>query len=738
MGAIITTPLAVVSADKFPVTPVANGLVPDEALAITCNLQFSPTVQAILIDLSESARKFNVIPIQGAFIDTSGSAIDLRVDNSVTGQSVLAKAGLQGYYNLLCPMPAKLIAVLASAPAAQLNITMILYNTVIESEVWGLTSGPAGATGPQGPPGATGATGSQGPAGPAGVIASVQNQGTAVTPARSVLNFTGAGVTATDDSVNTRTNITIPGTPIATATVLGGVKTGTNVSIAADGTISVPPVTGFQTPWLSSINGAGNSLSNANTVSANNYTYAGTTANPSVEQWSMNGLLRWRWVTTIPEGGSNTGTNLQLQGYADDGSTIIDNPAIWITRSNGFVGIATSSPNTTLDVSGSGRFSGNVTPTSGQGLEISYGAGVGALYSYNRTGAAWQTLSLGGGPILLNGLSPIPGNVGIGTPTPIYQLDIRTPGAVAGIPQIHLANTNTDVGGYLTSGADNQLSLSAGVAYNGTNWMPKSTSANLITMQNGGFVFYGDTGLTVGTSYSPTARVIVQAGGNVGIGTTLPSTHLQIVGLGAVTTSFLDPTANIGNCVYVQDSGGAAGYGGYFMMGASQGSFCAIKGELTGAAGPQGDMVFFIRANSASATMNEAMRIMASGNVGIQLASPTHLLELGADSAAKPTTNTWTISSGAKVKRNVKRLTGGLSIINQLRPTEAQYNGRGGTPDGQRVVSLIAEEVREILPHTVTEDANGNLGFNVHEVIHHLILAVQQLSKKLEKVEAPA
>ena len=135
MVAIITTPLAVVSADKFPVTPVANGLVPDEALAITCNLQFSPTVQAILIDLSESARKFNVIPIQGAFIDTSGSAIDLRVDNSVTGQSVLAKAGLQGYYNLLCPMPAKLIAVLASAPAAQLNITMILYNTVIESEV---------------------------------------------------------------------------------------------------------------------------------------------------------------------------------------------------------------------------------------------------------------------------------------------------------------------------------------------------------------------------------------------------------------------------------------------------------------------------------------------------------------------------------------------------------------------------------------------------------------------------
>ena len=63
--------------------------------------------------------------------------------------------------------------------------------------------GPPGATGPAGP---AGATGPQGPPG-AGTI---QDEGVA-RPQRSIVNFVGAGVTATDDSANSRTVITIPG-----------------------------------------------------------------------------------------------------------------------------------------------------------------------------------------------------------------------------------------------------------------------------------------------------------------------------------------------------------------------------------------------------------------------------------------------------------------------------------------------------------------------------------------------
>lgn len=153
--------------------------------------------------------------------------------------------------------------------------------------------------------------------------------------------------------------------------------------------------------------------------------------------------------------------------------------------------------------------------------------------------------------------------------------------------------------------------------------------------------------------------------------------------------------------------------------------FCA------GGSNAGGNIRFLVQPASGATSL--AMFLNANGLVGIGLVPSSYQLQLSTDSAAKPSTNTWTIASGAAVKQRVKDLEGGLSVINQLRPTEAEYNGQSGTPKGRRVVSVIAEEVRKVLPHTVTEDSEGNLGFNVHEVIFHLILAVQQLSRQLGK-----
>src|SRR5262249_44801101 len=123
--------------------------------------------------------------------------------------------------------------------------------------------------------------------------------------------------------------------------------------------------------------------------------------------------------------------------------------------------------------------------------------------------------------------------------------------------------------------------------------------------------------------------------------------------------------------------------------------------------------------------------------------APAYQLQLSIDSAAKPGSSTWTVPSGAAMKQHVKNLDGGLDIINRLRPTEAEYNGLGGTPEGIRVVSLIAEELAKVLPHAVethrgklrAEDSDDSdlLGVNFHEVLLHLILAVQQLSARLER-----
>jgi hypothetical protein len=67
----------------------------------------------------------------------------------------------------------------------------------------------------------------------------IQDEGTPLTQ-RDNLNFAGTGVTATDDAGNNATLITIPSysLPTATASVLGGIKVGTRLSIDGNGVLS--------------------------------------------------------------------------------------------------------------------------------------------------------------------------------------------------------------------------------------------------------------------------------------------------------------------------------------------------------------------------------------------------------------------------------------------------------------------------------------------------------------------
>lgn len=130
------------------------------------------------------------------------------------------------------------------------------------------------------------------------------------------------------------------------------------------------------------------------------------------------------------------------------------------------------------------------------------------------------------------------------------------------------------------------------------------------------------------------------------------------------------------------------------------------------------------------------------GNLSLGMGNTlaSYLLQLGSDSAAKPATSTWTVASDGRLKRNVRDLEGGLSVINALRAVEAEHNGLGGTVEGRRIVGFLAEEIRKVLPHTVgtfraklhpgDREETELLDLNIHEVLMHLILAVQQLAKK--------
>jgi hypothetical protein len=245
----------------------------------------------------------------------------------------------------------------------------------------------------------------------------------------------------------------------------------------------------------------------------------------------------------------------------------------------------------------------------------------------------------------------------------------------------------------------------------------------------------GITDLSAGNSGS----VNITAAGAVGIGTAAPGGKLTI-DLGTAGISTLVSSVLL-NAEYGSSSGGQ---GIDWSVNNSGFKEMRIVGALN-SAGTTGELAFYTNANVTAANGTEKMRITGAGGVGIGLSNPTLLLQLSADSAGKPSTNTWTISSDIRTKQNVSRFEGDIGVIRKLDPIVAEYNGKAGTPAGARVVSFDAEKLREIVPPAVSsmrgklnpEDSEETdlLGVNTHEIFFHMLRAIQYLDRQVEELK---
>ncbi len=225
-----------------------------------------------------------------------------------------------------------------------------------------------------------------------------------------------------------------------------------------------------------------------------------------------------------------------------------------------------------------------------------------------------------------------------------------------------------------------------------------------------------------------TRNFVIQDNGNVGIGTTNPTYKLDIDGTfrkvyrtDAASRNYIigsgyeldgTPHASYGYRLYHRWGDGGWGGGGWAM-------------------------VFGTAANPVLS--------MVSGNVGIGTLSPTYQLELSTDSAAKPSTTTWTTTSDRRVKKDIRPYTNGLSIIKGIKPVWFKYNGKGGFPDdNQDHIGVIAQEVIKVAPYTInTYKAKLNpqdkketelLNFNPHALIFDLINSVKELDAGIVKL----
>ena len=178
-----------------------------------------------------------------------------------------------------------------------------------------------------------------------------------------------------------------------------------------------------------------------------------------------------------------------------------------LTASGTYLGVGTTNPNAPLDILGNGAHFqfGNPYwgPTGYQSLNYWYTSN-GNVFSIqgNNSNNGWSSLSL----------NPYGGNVGIATTTPGYPLtvsgNIYTSGAFIGALSggLSAANISSDVFGRLQGNGNFAFPASLGVATTTQNGLPQALS-----VYGGGYF-----------------------SGNVGIGTTGPSTLLQ-VGNGGTT-----------------------------------------------------------------------------------------------------------------------------------------------------------------------------------------------------------
>jgi len=152
---------------------------------------------------------------------------------------------------------------------------------------------------------------------------------------------------------------------------------------------------------------------------------------------------------------------------------------------------------------------------------------------------------------------------------------------------------------------------------------------------------------------------------------------------------------------------------------------------------------------------DEGIRVTDDGKVGINVASPTHELQLSSNSAGKPVSSVWTVVSDSRVKEDISDITGALDKIDALRPVKFKYTHEychcdhsGNIDDDTYYYNFIAQEVETHLPEAVVttidvhdHDTDEVLVENIktldaHIINVYLVSAIKELKAELDAAKA--
>ena len=472
----------------------------------------------------------------------------------------------------------------------------------------------------------------------------------------------------------------------------GKVSVGTNAVYGA-------PVAQFNGANVAITNTAGQfSIGTTDTAAADLGGSLGFTANTTTLAGYPMGSISARLVAA----GAGAYESYMAFATTGAGGTVAERMRITAT---GNVGIGTGSPaiaaagKNSLDVNGPilarGGVGANQTSaggldTSGNDLRIrSWGATAGTGSMSFRTGG-------GGGSVDAEAMRiTYAGRVGIGDATPSYKLDVNGDAGINGDTYISAGTASRTAVAFANpvSSLCPELRMTRQGASTSTNDFIKldTSSGEVVSIDASGGAFFA---------------------GKVGIGTASPAHKLTVSEASTDFAALITNSTSSGN------------------------------GLKINAGNNSGDRV--LELNDKDGT--SLMRVLATGNVGIGTTSPAYQLQLSTDSAAKPSTNTWTIASDARIKTETGEYTKGLDAVLALRPVTYRYNGKAGmVDDGEDKISIIAQEAITAFPECVgsymtkleedDEEDTEVLNWNGHALTFALVNAVKELTARIAALE---
>jgi len=417
------------------------------------------------------------------------------------------------------------------------------------------------------------------------------------------------------------------------------------------------------------------------------------------------------------------------------------------------VGIGITSPSAKLSVvgssyfqypGGSGLYGTNTTLYSGGGdISIAIGTNSGG-YVY-QTVTTNHALTFGTNNTERMRIDSS-GNVGIGTSSPGFTLDVRaTTGSISatsntGTNYAKLQCNNT--GGSYQFGIDNSTgtNFGSGAAYARVIWNDSASAPTIL--------------------YTNSAeRMRIDSSGNVLVGRTSAS------GLPA-TSGFIQVADNIASGAF-----SIGGFGSFLGRQSSDGSTVLNTGQagIIFSSGTYGSTTERMRVDSSgnllvgttnsSGNTGEGTKILDTGRSIVTVASYTtsansNLIMYSTGAAAyrfyvnwagniNATSTSITGISDARLKENTVTIKNGLDIVTKLNPITYNFKDLPVCDDGKvQHYGFLAQEVQSVLPTLVaeglneSEDGSKYLTLKMGDMIPVLVAAIQELSAEVTALKA--